>query len=151
MNEVPSRCRQPYLPCSIPFAPSVVHGARSERELSRASRVARVGSSLDRPLVARELAKDRVRSCGSFWSNLTTSALPLHRDHDVVKQLALARVVFKSYKQPFRSTFNPKHHHVASLCLLEAFLCAPSTADSVIRVGRSFLAILGSIGIQRGM
>ena len=60
------------------------------------SGVARVGSSLDRPLVTRELAKDRVRSCGSFWSNLTTSALPLHRDHDVVEQLALARVVFKS-------------------------------------------------------
>ena len=79
------------------------------------------------------------------------STLPLHSDHDVVKQLALARVVFKSYKQPFQSTFNPKHHHVASLRLLEAFLCAPSTADSVIQVGCSFLVILGSIGIQHSM
>ena len=62
----------------------------------RASRVARVEPSLECPFVARELAKDRVRSRGSFWSNLTTSALSLHHDHDVVEQLALARVVFKS-------------------------------------------------------
>ena len=126
---------------------SVVHGARSERELSRVSQIV-IGMPI---FAARELAKDRIRSCGSLWSSLTMSALSLHRDHDVVKQLALARVVFKYYKQPLRSTFNPKHHHVASLCLLEAFLCAPGTADSVIQVSHSFLMILGSIGIQCSM
>ena len=77
----------------------MVHGARSECELSCVSWII-IG-------VARELAKNQVRSCGSFGSNLMMSTLPLHCDHNVVKQLALARVVFKSYQQPFQSTFNP--------------------------------------------
>ena len=70
----------------------MVHGARSEHELSHVSQIV-----IGMPIFAvRELAKDQIHSRGSLWSSLTMSALSLHCDHNVVKQLALTRVVFKS-------------------------------------------------------